>query len=68
MKQLTLNIPDSKFDAFLDLIKTLEYVSVEEQPITQAQQDEVNKRLNLIERGEMKTRNWQDAHDAIFRK
>ena len=30
MKQLTLNISDSKFHAFLELIKTLDYVEVPE--------------------------------------
>lgn len=29
MKQLTLNIADSKFEAFLDFIKTLDYVNVQ---------------------------------------
>jgi hypothetical protein len=30
MKQLTLNISDSKFHAFLEFIKTLDYVQVPE--------------------------------------
>lgn len=30
MKQLTLNIADSKFKAFLEFIKTLDYVKVED--------------------------------------
>ncbi|MFZ9846522.1 MAG: hypothetical protein ACO3EE_00035 [Flavobacteriales bacterium] len=30
MKQLTINIQDSKFKAFLEFIKTLEYVSISE--------------------------------------
>jgi len=30
MKQLTLNISDSKFQAFLEFIKTLDYVEVSE--------------------------------------
>lgn len=29
MKQVTLNIADSKFNTFLEFIKTLEYVKVE---------------------------------------
>ena len=31
MKQLTLNIADNKFQAFLEFIKTLDYVKVEEE-------------------------------------
>lgn len=30
MKQLTLNIAENKFNAFLEFIKTLDYVKVEE--------------------------------------
>jgi len=30
MKQLTINIADNKFDVFLEFIKTLDYVKVEE--------------------------------------
>lgn len=30
MKQLTINISDSKFDTFLEFIKTLDYVEVPE--------------------------------------
>lgn len=31
MKQVTLNIADSKFNAFLEFIKTLDYVKVEDE-------------------------------------
>lgn len=31
MKQITLNIADSKFKAFLEFIKTLDYVKVKEE-------------------------------------
>ncbi len=30
MKQLTLNIADNKFDTFIEFIKTLDYVKVED--------------------------------------
>lgn len=30
MKQITLNIADSKFETFLEFIKTLDYVKVED--------------------------------------
>jgi len=46
MKQVTLNIPDSKFKAFLEFIKTLDYVQVEDNTIPQWQQEEVNRRLH----------------------
>ncbi len=31
------------------------------------QQDEVENRLKLIEKGEMETRNWEDAKEYIFK-
>ena len=70
MKQLILNIEESKFNAFLSFIKTLDYVSAcsQEEDIPQWQQDEVNSRLEFIEKGEMKTRSWNEAKKNIFKK
>ena len=69
MKQIILNIEESKFKAFLSFIKTLDYVSVsKEDSIPEWQQQEVNKRLQLIEKGEMKTRSWDEAKKDIFKK
>jgi len=69
MKRITLNIEESKFKAFLSFIMTLDYVSVDkDEAIPQWQQDEVNKRLELIEKGEMKTRSWEEAKEDVFRK
>jgi hypothetical protein len=36
--------------------------------IPQWQQEEVNKRLSLVEKGEMKTRSWDEAKKDIFQK
>lgn len=69
MKQIILNIEESKFKAFLSFIKTLDYVSVcNEEAIPAWQQQEVNSRLQLIEKGEMKTRSWDEAKKDIFKK
>lgn len=69
MKQVTLNIANNKFNTFLEFIKTLDYVTVKkEDVIPQWQQEEVNKRLQLIEKGEMKTRSWSKAKVDIFKK
>jgi hypothetical protein len=54
--KITLDIQDKSLNKFLELIGSLEYVSVsKEQEIPQAQMDEVNRRLELIAKGEMKT-------------
>ena len=66
--KLTLDIEDNKFKAFLEFIKTLDYVSIREDAIPQWQQDEVARRVDLIEKGEMKTRDWEEAKTDIFKK
>jgi len=67
--KITLDIQDNKFDTFLRFIKTLDYVSInKEDEIPQWQQDEVNKRLKLINSGEMKTRSWEEAKKDVFKK
>ena len=67
--KITLDIQDSRFDTFLSFIKTLDYVSIkQEDTIPQWQQDEVNRRLQLIDKGEMKTRSWEEAKKDIFKK
>jgi len=69
MKQITLNIADKKFKAFLEFIKTLDYVSIsKEEEIPDWQQEEVKKRLDLVDKGEMKTRSWDKAEKDIFKK
>lgn len=67
--RITLDIQDNRFDTFLSFIKTLDYVSInKEDTIPQWQQDEVNKRLELINNGDMKTRSWNEAKKDIFKK
>ena len=69
MKQIILNIEESKFKAFLSFIKTLDYVSVsKEEAIPALQQQEINRRLQLIEKGEMKTRSWEEPKKDIYKK
>lgn len=65
--KITLDIQDSRFNTFLAFIKTLDYVSVKKEEIPMWQQDEVENRLKLIEKGEMGTRNWEDAKEDIFK-
>jgi hypothetical protein len=69
MKQITLNIDETKFKAFLNFIKTLDYVSVsDETNIPLEQQEEVQRRLELVQEGKMKTRSWSDAKQDIFKR
>lgn len=69
MKQITLNIDESKFKAFLSFIKTIDYVSVsDELDIPLEQQQEAERRLKLLEEGKMKTRSWNQAKQDIFKR
>ncbi|MFY0598776.1 MAG: addiction module protein [Cyclobacteriaceae bacterium] len=67
--KITLDIKDSQFDTFLNFIETLDYVSVDKnQSIPKWQQDETNRRLELVSKGEMPTRNWSEVKEEIFKK
>jgi hypothetical protein len=67
MKKLTLQINDENFEAFRTFIETLDYVSItKEIEILEWQQKEVNQRLDLIDRGEMSIRRWEEAKKKIF--
>lgn len=69
MKQITLNIDETKFKAFLSFIKTLDYVSVSDEiDIPLEQQQEAERRLKLVQEGKMKTRSWNQAKQDIFKR
>jgi hypothetical protein len=59
MKQITLNIPDNKYDFFLELVKNLGLEKVNEEPI-EAEQEALRgleqglKEVKLIQEGKMK--------------
>ncbi|MBL3656912.1 addiction module protein [Fulvivirga sediminis] len=67
--KITLDIQDSKYDTFLKFIKTLNYVSINQEDETpQWQKDEVNRRMQLVDKGDMKTRNLKDTKEDLFKK
>ncbi len=69
MPRLILNIEDNQFQAFLSYLRTLDYVSIDERSdVPQWQQDEVARRLALIDSGKMGVRGWDEAEKDIFRK
>ncbi len=67
--KVTLDVQDSRLEVFLSFIKTLDYVTInKEEMMPQWQQDEVNKRMDSISKGEMKVRSWEEAQKEIFKK
>ena len=68
MKKITLQVEDSKYEALLSFLETIDYVAISEnEAIPQWQQDEVSKREQLIDSGKMSTRNWDEAKSDIFK-
>lgn len=61
MKQVTLNIADSKFNAFLEFIKTLDYVKVED--VEEKAMEELQsslKQVKLMREGKLPKQSAQD--------
>ncbi|ELR67985.1 hypothetical protein C900_01458 [Fulvivirga imtechensis AK7] len=61
MKQITLNIADNKFKAFLEFIKTLDYVKVEdvEEKALEELQSSL-KQVKLMKEGKLPKQSAQD--------
>lgn len=69
MKQVILNIPDNRFQFFMELIKDLNYVSVKnpdnkEQDILNGIKDAVNE-VKLAKKGKIKLQSAQDLLDEL---
>lgn len=66
MRQLTLNIKESKFQAFLDFIKTLDYVE-----IPQAEKKALNEfqkslsQVKLMQEGKIEKQTVEDFLDEL---
>ncbi|MCD4772556.1 MAG: hypothetical protein K8R41_04120 [Bacteroidales bacterium] len=63
MKQLTLNINDNKFHAFLEFIKTLDYVEVPE--VNKKVLDELQNSLNQVKLMQESKIEKQSAKDFL---
>lgn len=66
MKQLTLNIAESKFNTFLEFIKTLDYVKVDD--VEEKALDELQSSLNqvkLMQEGKLPKQSAKDFLDEL---
>jgi hypothetical protein len=67
--RVTLEIENEKINDFITLIQSLDYARIsEENEIPDWQQEEVLKRLTLLEEGISSKRNWEEAKLEIFKK
>jgi hypothetical protein len=61
MKQITLNIAESKFKAFLEFIKTLDYVKVEDiEEIALEELQSSLKQVKLMQEGKLPKQSVED--------
>ncbi|WP_107037450.1 addiction module protein [Brumimicrobium mesophilum] len=68
MKEITLKVPDTKLNFFMELVNQLGLeIKNDEVNIPLEQQQEVQRRLELLQEGKMKTRSWSEAKQDIFK-
>ena len=66
MKQLTLNISENKFNAFLEFIKTLDYVEVPEpDKKTLSELQSSLKQVKMMQEGKIEKQEAQDFIDEL---
>lgn len=68
MKRIKIEVEDSKYEALMSFLETIDYISVSEiESIPQWQKDEVSRREQLIDSGNMSIRKWEEAKKDIFK-
>jgi hypothetical protein len=66
MKQVTLNIADNKFNTFLEFIKTLDYVKVDEsEEIALKELQNSLKQVKLMQEGKLPKQSAQEFLDEL---
>lgn len=63
MKQITLNIPDSKYAFFMELIKSLGFVKTDTDDIPQEHKEIVRERINTANPDQMMP--WSKAREQF---
>ena len=65
---VTLEVNDKNFEAFMDYIKTLDYVSIKgnEYEVPEWQQREVAERLAEYKKGNIKTKSWDEVRKNLL--
>lgn len=67
--KITITIDESQLNTFLQFLRTLDYVRIEdEENILNAQIEEVQQRIIAHEQGKMGKRPWSEAEKALFSK
>ena len=68
MKRIKIEVEDSKYEALMSFLETIDYISVSEiESIPQWQKDEVSRSEQIIDNGNMSIRKWEEAKKDIFK-
>lgn len=66
MRQLNIKIPDNKYDSFIELIKELDYIEIEENlSLSDEQIKIVNDRTQKSLENPERILKWDDVKDSI---
>ncbi len=69
MKQVLLSIEEKQSASLISFLQSLDFVSVSIiSEIPETQKAEAERRMNLIDTGEMKLRSWDEASEVLFPK
>ena len=63
MKQITLSVPDEKYEFFVELLQTLEFVSIEDFEIPEEHKNMVRERIKTSSKENWVK--WDDVKDSI---
>ena len=63
MKQITLSVPDEKYEFFVELLQTLEFVSIEDFEIPEEHKNMVRERIKTSSKENWVK--WDDVKDSF---
>lgn len=66
MKQVLLSIPEEKYDFFIELMRSIDFVSIENYPVPESHKTLVRERIKNSTRDELK--NWKEIRHSFKMK
>lgn len=68
MKEITIRVAEEKLDFFYEIMNQLELDKAELPLVSENQQKEVKRRMDLFKSGQMTARPWSEVKNDIFKK
>lgn len=66
MKEITIRVAEEKLDFFYEIMNQLELDKAELPLVSEIQQKEVKRRMDLFKSGKMTARPWSEVKNDIF--